>query len=110
MGVPFFPAFVGTHYRSNLNLNEVTREVELHSKYAMQLFRRNSGVTLWNYLTQHRIWHAQRLLVSTELPIADVAREAGFGSDSQLHLVFSRHCGLSPRQYRADLQKLSETV
>ena len=98
-------AYVATHYRCDLKMAEVAHDVNLHEKYAMQLFRRTCGVTLWQYLTQHRLWHAQRLLATTGLPMIEVAYQAGFGSDSQFYAVFKRQCQISPRQYRASLKR-----
>jgi len=96
-------AYIATHYRSKLKMEEVARDVGLHPKYAMQLFRRSCGITLWHYLTQQRLWHAQRLLATGDLAMVEVAREAGFGSDSQFYATFKRHCGVSPREYRTQV-------
>jgi AraC family transcriptional regulator len=43
---------------------------------------------------------AQQLLRETDAPLAQVAQESGFASQSHLTHVFTRHLGLTPRAYR----------
>jgi transcriptional regulator GlxA family with amidase domain len=58
------------------------------------------NTTLIDYLTQHRVSHAQRLLATTDRKIVHVALESGFGSISRFNDAFRRGCGCSPREYR----------
>ena len=74
--------------------------VGLHPNYAMGLFKRTFGITLNQYLTQQRISHAQRLLVTTEMLVTDVALSSGFTSISRFNAAFQNACGCSPREYR----------
>lgn len=83
-----------------LTVQAVAEAVHLHPRFAMGLFHRVFGTTLVNYVTQHRISHAQRLLVTTDLRIVDVGAASGFGSLSRFNIAFRRACGCSPRDYR----------
>lgn len=99
--------FIAAHYHENLKMADIASEVGLHEKYAMQLFRRTCGMTLLQYITQHRVWHAQRLLASTDLKMIEISRSAGFGSDNMFYALFKRVCGVSPREYRLSMQSRS---
>jgi AraC family transcriptional regulator, melibiose operon regulatory protein len=55
------------------------------------------------FITQHRISHAQRLLVTTDDRIVSIAVEAGFQSISRVNEAFKTACGRSPRQYRGQI-------
>ena len=44
----------------------------LHPNYAMNLFRQTFGTTMTHFITEHRISHAQRLLVTTDEAILTV--------------------------------------
>ncbi len=83
-----------------ITVQAVAEAVHLHPRFAMGLFHRVFGTTLVNYVTQHRISHAQRLLVTTALRIVDVGAASGFGSLSRFNIAFRRACGCSPRDYR----------
>lgn len=60
------------------------------------------------YLIKARIDHATRLLVTTEMTIAEIAQSAGFSDQSAISRVFRETIGFTPRQYRQYLHSLSE--
>jgi len=93
--------FVARHYRDTIGLEEVAREVRLHPDYASALFRKAFGVTPTRFILQHRVSHAQRMLVTSDAKVLEVAMEAGFGSLSRFNAAFRQLCGCSPRQYRS---------
>jgi AraC-like DNA-binding protein len=92
--------FIARCYREPLNAESIGKAVGVHPNYAMNLFRRTFGTTMIDYLTSHRISHAQRLLITTDKKILDVAMDSGFNSLSRFNHVFRNTCGLSPKEYR----------
>lgn len=94
-------AFIAMHYKEPLAVEDVGNHVSLHPNHAMTLFKRAFGTTVLNYLTQHRISHAQRLLATTRDKILSIALDSGFGSVSRFNAAFKTACGCSPREYRA---------
>lgn len=91
---------IAQRYTERLMVEDIGRAVNLHPNYAMSLFRKTFGTTLIEYLTQHRVLHAQRLLATTQRKIVDVAFSSGFCSISRFNEAFRRTCGCSPREYR----------
>ncbi len=83
-----------------VDLSTLVEVTGLHPNYAMALFRDTFGMTMLQYLTQHRVAHAQRLLITSELSILDVALESGFSSVGHFYNMFKRSSGVAPRQYR----------
>ena len=63
--------FIAQNYTQPLTAETIGQHVGLHPNYAMALFQQTFGTTLIKYVTQHRLSHAQRLLVTTK----DVDRE-----------------------------------
>lgn len=59
------------------------------------------GLTTGQWYLKTRISFASRLLVESEMPIADVAFEAGYADQSSFTRQFRRSTGLSPSQYRS---------
>src|SRR6266487_6897929 len=53
-------SFITEHYMEPLQLGQIARAVGLHPGYATELFRQTCGITIMDYLAQHRIAHAQR--------------------------------------------------
>lgn len=92
--------YLAKHYREPLTTEDIGSAVGLHPNYAMTLFKTVFATTLTEYLTQQRLSHAQRLLVTTRAKILDIAMAAGFGSVSRFNDVFRKAFGCSPRVYR----------
>lgn len=103
--VELMARFVAERHHEAIDVTDIARAAGIHPKYAMRVFRRICGMTLLQFLTQNRIRHAQRLLVTVDSSLHEIAEAAGFGSDSRFREVFKRSCGVSPATYRAALRK-----
>ncbi len=94
---------IAQRYTEPLTAEEIGRAVNLHPNYAMALFKKAFGTTLIDYVTHHRVSHAQRLLATTDEKIVEIAFSSGFNSLSRFNEAFRRACGCTPRTYRAEL-------
>lgn len=92
--------FIAKNYTQKLTVQQIGEIVNLNPNYAMNLFQKAFGTTLVNYLTHHRVSHAQRLLTMTTLQVTEIALQSGFQSISRFNQAFYRVCGCSPREYR----------
>ncbi len=92
--------FVARNYQQPLTSQSIAKSIGVHPNYAMNLFRRTFGTTMTTFITQHRISHAQRLLVTSDGAILNIALESGFQSLSRFNEAFKSTCGCSPREYR----------
>lgn len=97
--------FIARHHTEALTVEAIAQTVNLHPNYAMHVFRQQLNISIGEYLTRHRVAHAQRLLLTTDQPVLDVALDAGFGSLSRFYAAFKRLCGQSPVQYRRALRR-----
>lgn len=91
---------VAQRYTEQLTVSEISEAVSLHPNYAMNLFKKAFGTTLIDYLTSHRVSHAQRLLATSDEKVVDIAFSSGFNSLSRFNEAFRRSCGCTPREYR----------
>ncbi|MFD5655811.1 GlxA family transcriptional regulator [Streptomyces sp. NPDC127039] len=64
-------------------------------------FAAATGTTPLRWLLDQRIAAAQKLLERTDLPMPEVARRAGFGSEVMMRQHFAARLATSPRAYRA---------
>lgn len=92
--------YIARNYQQPLTSSLVAENNGLNPNYAMNLFRQTFGTTMGQFITEHRVSHAQRLLVTTDETILNVAFAAGFQSLSRFNEVFKFACGCSPRDYR----------
>ena len=78
----------------------IAAECKLTPSHFARSFRRSTGVAPHEFLSQLRIDEAKRLMLTTKLPLADVALICGFGDQSYFTRVFSRNVGASPGAWR----------
>lgn len=97
---------VAQRYTEPLTVAEISRAVSLHPNYAMNLFKKTFGTTLIDYLTRHRVSHAQRMLATTDAKVVDIALSSGFNSISRFNEAFRRACGCTPREYRHEHEQV----
>ena len=64
------------------------------------VFKDVTGVSFKEYVTQVRVAEAKRLLLTTDLSVADIARTVSYTNLNQFYKVFYRSCAMSPGEYR----------
>ena len=96
-------AFMDAHDCQNLTLCEIADHVHLSRIYFHNLFVTATGRTPHRYLLERRIWHARRLLMTTEMPLSEIAQHCGFSSQSYFNQVFRREVGCTPRAYQKEM-------
>jgi AraC-like DNA-binding protein len=92
--------FIAQNYLEQITAADICKVVDLHPNFAMKIFKKAFGATLVEHLTHHRVFHAKRLLATTDLKIVDVAFGSGFGSISRFNEAFLSTVGCTPREYR----------
>lgn len=101
--------FIADNFRHDIDVTDIAHSADLHPKYAMNLFRQSTGMTLSEYINLLRLSYAQALLISDdEANVLSVAMESGFGSLSAFNKSFRRIAGKSPSDFRRDYRPLRE--
>ena len=83
-----------------LSLLQMANRAGLGRFHFLRAFRAVTGTTPHQYLVAARLRRAARLLLTTALPITDVAMEAGFNDLSNFIRTFHRAAGQPPRAFR----------
>jgi AraC-like DNA-binding protein len=91
---------VAQRYREEISVADIAAEAQLHPHYAMEIWKRGCGLTLWEYLLRLRLSHAQRLLLATDWTMERIAEESGFGSRARFYAAFKKQTGTSPRRWK----------
>ena len=68
----------------------------------VRLFRRSTGESTHRYVLRRRLERARHLVVATSLPLAHVASETNFASQSHFQNAFLRHFGCTPGEARRE--------
>lgn len=93
-------SYIQAHFREKVTLDQVAQAASVSRNTCLNAFRRVLGLSPMEYLTNQRLEHALHLLLTSELPVAQVAEACGFGDASYFGKIFRKKVGLSPTQYR----------
>jgi transcriptional regulator GlxA family with amidase domain len=88
------------HLDQPVSLHQWARAIAVSRRTLSRRFVERTGVSPMEWLTEQRVDHARRLLESTDLPVSEVARQAGFGSPESLRHHFRRVLSVSPTAHR----------
>jgi len=93
-------AYMVEHYASNMTREEMASAMQVSDDYVSRIFRKETGMTPWQFLNRYRILQAQKLLLATHHNITEVGALVGFNDPAYFVRVFHRETGKSPQQYR----------
>lgn len=85
----------------DFSLYRLAERLGLSERQTARLVRAETGRSFRELKTATRLERAQKLLVSSDLPILEIALRAGWNSASQFHEAFRSSVGVSPARYRA---------
>lgn len=95
---------VSERYLEPLSIPDIARELRISRVHVMRQFRKITGMSVLEYITQRRVSCAQRLLATTDMKLLDIAAESGFNSAARFYPCFKRLVGQSPARYRRSVQ------
>jgi AraC family transcriptional regulator len=83
----------------SVSLDDLAQVAGLTKWHFMRRFNATYGTSPYNFITDRRMARAKGLLVSSDLPIVQVALEVGM-THSHFSRTFLRRVGLSPSEFR----------
>lgn len=83
-----------------MNNEDVTKVTGFHPNYALNIFSKAMDIPLKQFILRMRLLRARGLLLESDVAIATVATESGFGSTSQFYAHFAAAYGMAPNQLR----------
>ena len=93
-----------THLHENINeeidINKIAEEVNVSVYYLCHLFKRKTGLSVYEYRNACRFAEAKRLLVSTDLKIVQICAQCGFSDSSYFTKKFKESEHITPKEYR----------
>jgi len=91
---------IDTHLDGNLRTKDLARIVQLSSFHFCRVFRVSFGNSPHTYVTRRRVERAQGLILTTQLPLSQIASDCGFADQAHFTKIFRRLCGESPGEWR----------
>jgi len=87
-------------HEPNLSREDIANHVFLNPDYLTRVFKKETGMSISDYLQHKRIEYAKDLLMNTDRSIGDIANSAGYSNLSYFSAIFKKIVGESPGEYR----------
>lgn len=88
-------------------LAEIARSVGTYREKLSQVFREQTGMTVFGFIREERIRRGEELLKDTDIDVQDIALLIGFNNAGNFATAFRERLGVTPSAYRQAIQKKS---
>ncbi len=97
--------FVNKRYiDSNLSVAQIADVFDMNISYLSKLYKRQTGEVLSAYIHKIRLDNAKKLIVQTDLNIAEVSKKVGYYNSNALIRSFNKYIGITPGKYKEQVK------
>lgn len=100
--------YIKENYQRQVTVSELAGVCHFSEYYFMRFFKKYMNMTCIEYLNQYRMEIAAGKLAESSQSVTDVALDTGFQNISYFNRVFKKSYHMTPTQYRASMQDISE--
>ena len=91
------------------SLAEIARSVGTYREKLSQVFREQTGMTVFAFIREERIRRGVQLLRESEIDVQDIALLIGFNNAGNFATAFRERIGVTPSAYRLSMQQHKKT-
>ena len=92
--------YIEKNFQENINLNKISNYVSLSKNYFCNIFKKETGITIWDYLIRIRMEEAKRMLLETEQKTYEISERVGYDDPSYFGRLFKKYTGFTPIEFR----------
>ncbi len=92
--------FIHSDLSANLNLSTLADAQNISAGYLSAVFKKETGKTVTQYITEERVKLAKHLLTTTRLQIQTIALHCGIVDVQYFSKIFKKITGKTPKEYR----------
>ncbi|GAB4374004.1 MAG: response regulator [Spirochaetales bacterium] len=85
-----------------LSIGQACKELSVSTSYFSAIFKKHTGKTFLEYLTEVRMEKAKELLRTTSLRTYEIAEKVGYQDPHYFSLLFRKTVGITPTTYRSE--------
>ena len=94
---------VDSDLTADLSLKHLSKLLSINASYLSSLFKKETGKTLTEFITQKRMQQAAFLLRTTQLQVQTVAQHCGIYDVNYFTKMFKKFSGQTPKEFREQL-------
>lgn len=92
--------YIAAHYATPFTREELAQALGVSPSYVTRIFRRRTGLALWDYVNHFRVARACDLLEHSDMTVTEIAFAVGFNDPAYFSRVFRNERGKAPTRYR----------
>ena len=92
--------YMNLNFDKPVSLREVAKIASMTDVSFSRFFKKRTGITFIDSLTEMRLGHASRLLIDTTQSVAEVAYHCGFNNISNFNRIFKKKKNCTPKEFR----------
>lgn len=92
--------YIERHYKKDLSLDDVSREVNISPYYFSKIFKEETGENFVEYVTNIRIAKAKELLRGTGCSMKEICTMVGYSDPNYFSRSFKKKVGVTPTEYK----------
>jgi AraC family transcriptional activator FtrA len=101
-----FLRWLRDHVHEPLTLAQLARHECVSERSLARKFRRDTGMSVFDWINQERVNQAKALLETTDFRVAEIAAMVGFGTSETLRRNFEQHVGTTAAAYRRTFRQV----
>lgn len=94
-------SYIFKHLYEHISLSELADFVDLNPNYLSELFKKDVGITLSEYIQKEKIEEAKRLLLSSNYSLLEISSLLNFHDQSHFTRLFKKYTGITPKKFRS---------
>lgn len=98
--IQFACNYISEHCTEDLNLEEVATIVGFSKFHFSRQFKKYTNTSFYHYLTERRIYTAERLLVESDFSVTDISYQCGFSNASTFNRMFKLINNCTPKEFK----------
>jgi AraC-like DNA-binding protein len=92
--------YINENYKTSITLDSLSKQFFISKNTLCKRFKQAMNCSVGEYIVYVRLNKAQMYLSSTAKNMEDIAELCGFPSANYFSLIFKKHFGISPKNYR----------